>query len=485
MAENESPNLQLDDLSPEVINLSKVQDKPTEVPFGMLGSATDEEYAFLTPALKLSSQNHDYSGYNSETFPSSGSGSSDISTREISETLLFSSSSSDAESGTYDLPTKNHSLQHGNGDEALQPKVIEVEFDTNAVEENLHMTKKDDREDMIKEKDIVYEELLEKVASYEVELKLTKEKLQSSQEEISKLKYENMTLVEELGGTIEKLRISEDNMGKMEKKLRNEFDEQQIQFQGKLDMANQSIDLLQSELGSERGLVLELQETIDKTTSDLNDYGRKVEQFKLALLDVQKDFSSQLNEQKDTLDRKIKLLEEQISQYEVEKIEAGKLQEARETAWLDEIKQFNMELSQKCQLVDSTNKDLDAIKLKYDMLKAERDEDLAKVQTLVAELGVRDDNILQMEERMTTLATEHKELLDESEKTQKLVKELRLKVTDQEKELEKQSLIICDRAEEKREAIRQLCFSLEYYRNGYHELCQAFIKHKQPAVLAA
>lgn len=479
MAENQSLNLKLDELSPADSILPKVDDKP-EVTFGMVGSGIDEEYALLTPEQKLGSQKHDTPGYTSETFLSSVSGSSDIYTKEGSQIVWSSPSSSDAESGTYDLPTKNYLLQHGNGDEALQPKVIDLEFDTNVVEENHHIANEEGREGMLEKRDVLYEELLEKVANYEVELKLTKKKLDSSQEEIARLKYENLTLVEELGGTIEKLRISEENMEEMEKKLRNEFEERQKQFQSQLDLANQSIDLLQAELGSERRSISDLQETISKTTNDLNYYWREVEELKLALHDAQKDFSKDrsqfqydincLNEQNDALKLRNELLEEQIKEYEVEKIEAGKLQEAREKGWLDEIEQLT--------------KSLDASKLKYDMLMVERDELLAKVQKQVAELNVQDTNVLQLEEHISKLTAEHMQLIDESEKTQKLLEEFRMKITDQEKELEKQRVIICDRAEEKREAIRQLCFSLEYYRNGYHELCQAFIKYKQPAVLA-
>uniref|UniRef100_A0A803MJK6 Uncharacterized protein n=1 Tax=Chenopodium quinoa TaxID=63459 RepID=A0A803MJK6_CHEQI len=441
MAENQSPNLQLEDLSPENNGLSKVDDK---------------ESIFQTPEQKPGSQKYNTPNYTSETFLSSVSGSSDIYTKESSETAS-SPSSSDAESGTYDLPKKNYLPQHANGDEALQPEVIDLEFDTNGVEENHHIAIKEGKEGMLNEKEVLYEELLEKVANYEVELKLTKEKLESSQEEISKLKYENLTLVEELGGAIEKIRISEVNAEEMEKTFRIEHEEHRKQFQVQLDLANQSIDILQTELVSERRLVSELQETIDKITNELENYVCEVEELKVALNDAQKDFSKErsqfqynitcLNEQKDALESKNKLLEEQIKQYEL-----------RET--------------------------LDASKLKYDMLVVEKDEVFAKVQELVAELNARDTNMLQMEDRISKLTAEHSKLIEESEKTQKLLEEFRLKITDQEKELEKQRELIYDRSEEKREAIRQLCFSLEYYRNEYHELCQAF-KYKRPAVLAA
>ncbi|KAL2898436.1 Protein NETWORKED 4B [Bienertia sinuspersici] len=464
MAENKSPNLHINGLSHEENILSKDQGRTVEVPIGMLGSSTDEEYVLLTPELKLGSKEEDTPCYTSQMFLSSVSGSSDVSRKESYEAVSSSSSSSsDAESGTYDLRTKSYLL----GDDVLQPKVIDLEFDNSAMAEEFHIAKEEGKE---AEKDDLCEKLLEEVTKYETELNFTKNKLQSSQEEIAKLKFENLTLVEELGGTKEKLRISEANVEKIERKLRHEFEEQQNQFQAELDLAHQSIDHLQAELGSERRLISELQETINKTTYDLTNYRREVEDLKLALHVAQEDFTkeiSSLHKQKDELELRNNMFEEQINQYEAEKIESGN----RERGLLNEIEQLN--------------KSFDAHKLKYDMLVVERDEGLAKLQTLAAKLNVQETNIQQMEAHISKLTVEHKELLDESEKIKIIVEELRSKVSDKEQEVEKQRGTVYDREEQKREAIRQLCFSLEYYRNGYHELRQAFTKYKKPAVFAA
>uniref|UniRef100_A0A7C9A315 Uncharacterized protein n=1 Tax=Opuntia streptacantha TaxID=393608 RepID=A0A7C9A315_OPUST len=118
------------------------------------------------------------------------------------------------------------------------------------------------------------------------------------------------------------------------------------------------------------------------------------------------------------------------------------------------------------------------------MLMSEKDELFAKLQTRDDEVNHRDIRIQQMEEHMSKLTAQNEKLLTELKWTQKLAEELKMKVDDQENQLVNQRLVICNRAEEKREAIRQLCFSLEYYRNGYHELRQAFIKHKRKALLA-
>lgn len=185
----------------------------------------------------------------------------------------------------------------------------------------------------------------------------------------------------------------------------------------------------------------------NKTKNDFDDYNLIIQKLKLAFVDAHKDASNDktqfeyeiscLNEEKDALELKQKVLEEQINQYESEKIEAGKLHEAIKTALLDEIKQLKIELSQQSCVVETLNQNLDANNLKYDSLMAHKDEVLAKVQTLVAELNARDTDKLQMEERIRRMSTEHRELLSESENSKKLVEELRLKVHDQDQEMEK------------------------------------------------
>ncbi|GAU42593.1 hypothetical protein TSUD_303090 [Trifolium subterraneum] len=53
---------------------------------------------------------------------------------------------------------------------------------------------------------------------------------------------------------------------------------------------------------------------------------------------------------------------------------------------------------------------------------------------------------------------------------------LKLRVEELEKEVSTQNGVISDKDEEKREAIRQLCYSLEHYRNGYRELVREINK---------
>uniref|UniRef100_A0A5B6YS42 Uncharacterized protein n=1 Tax=Davidia involucrata TaxID=16924 RepID=A0A5B6YS42_DAVIN len=116
---------------------------------------------------------------------------------------------------------------------------------------------------------------------------------------------------------------------------------------------------------------------------------------------------------------------------------------------------------------------------------AERYELNAKVPALVAEVSSRDDRIDQMANHLHQLHMEHVELIAGTERARKLVEELRSRVQELEEEVGRQRVEILEGAEEKREAIRQLCFSLEHYRNGYQKLRQAFIGQKRFPIMAS
>ncbi|KAB1993151.1 hypothetical protein ES319_D13G009600v1 [Gossypium barbadense] len=125
----------------------------------------------------------------------------------------------------------------------------------------------------------------------------------------------------------------------------------------------------------------------------------------------------------------------------------------QETNLQGQINQLKTELNEKGIQIEALNKNLDKMKLKYDMLMKDKDCVTATVNNLVAEL------------------------------TKNLEDELKLKIKDLEKEVDKQRNMILDVSEEKREVIRQLTFSLDHYRSGYKEL-QTFLKHKRQAFIA-
>ncbi|GAV67757.1 hypothetical protein CFOL_v3_11261 [Cephalotus follicularis] len=158
------------------------------------------------------------------------------------------------------------------------------------------------------------------------------------------------------------------------------------------------------------------------------------------------------------------------------------LYDIKEFGMQNEINRLKAELIERGEHVENLNKEFDKLKLKYDMVVAEKDGFSAKVNSLFADVILRDKQIRQMEEHLHKLHMEHGEMIAESNRVKELLK---LRVEALEKEVNRQRIMILDGAECKREAIRQLCFSLEYYRSGYKQLREAFLGYKRHAVVAA
>uniref|UniRef100_A0A0A9EVT4 Uncharacterized protein n=1 Tax=Arundo donax TaxID=35708 RepID=A0A0A9EVT4_ARUDO len=130
------------------------------------------------------------------------------------------------------------------------------------------------------------------------------------------------------------------------------------------------------------------------------------------------------------------------------------------------------------------NQDLDNIKSKLELLSSEKATVDDKLDNLLADITTRDAKIKQMDDHLSQLQLEHAKLLAESDDARKSLSELCARVCELEEEVEKQKLVISESAEGKREAIRQLCFSLEHYRSGYQELRQLLHGHRRPLVMA-
>lgn len=87
------------------------------------------------------------------------------------------------------------------------------------------------------------------------------------------------------------------------------------------------------------------------------------------------------------------------------------------------------------------------------------------------------EEILGLRKHMEELHLEHASLISASQVDRRKIEELQLQVEKVEKEMqvlreesERQRTIIFDRDEEKREAIRQLCFSIDHFRHNYKHL---------------
>ncbi|CAN6565252.1 unnamed protein product [Malus baccata var. baccata] len=287
--------------------------------------------------------------------------------------------------------------------------------------------------------------------------------------------------MEDLEVTKERLKGLDEEIANLKHELADRISKGADQMQG-----------LESQLDSERKHVSELQERIVRYNADIFGRDLEVTQLKSALRDAQEQFSLEkanlqadissfaakqivLDTRLEELSLRNKRLEDEIRQCETDKKEMERLHAVYEMALQDDISRLKVEVADKNGHVEAVNKDLDRFKLKCDMLMVEKDELNGRAQTLMADVSSRDNQIQEMAGHLSRLQTEH-------ESARRLVDELKTRVEELQQEVKRQSVVISDGAEEKREVIRQLCFSLEHYRSGYQELRQAFTGHRQRLV---
>lgn len=461
----------------------------------------------LTPDQKLGF----HKASNRAPSVSSHGASSDLSLKEGSESFSFSSSDSESESfnssgnAYYSLPVNTDRSE-------LHKKIIVMGTDLSSMEEKLRMREEENRDSMLNgEENRNYEELLSRIIGYEEELRLTKVKLQLSEDDVTRLKIEleKSVFFRDLSGTLQAqlelalkdIQMREDDLQVERKRvleLQKKVAEGSEELQGQLKVAEEEITMLNAKLNTESRRVLDLQERITCYKSDLSDHDHEIK----ALKDAQENLSVEkahlqseildLSEKQNMLEVKLrewdlqgKFMEDKLRQCEAEKMQMKNLHDAQEIALQGEISQLKVELIDRGEHVEVLNKKFDSLKSKYDMLMAEKDGMSAKVNTLIADVNSRDNQIRQMEGHLQQLHTEHERLIAGSQSSRKLVDELRLKVVELEKEVDGQRVELSAVAEEKRAAIRQLCFSLEHYRSGYKELREAFLGHKRHSVMAS
>ncbi|KAH9767604.1 NAB domain-containing protein [Citrus sinensis] len=444
--------------------------------------------------------------------------------------------------------SSNFSLKEGAELSSPSSSDSESEFSNSSVKIHRDAPINMDGKELTEEANETYEELLGRVIQYEDKLRVLNLSLQLSEEEVARLKselhsqiesakrdvnikeadlemerrqvfelqnyvreletrlsesnFEIERLMKELEVSSDRLKGSDEEINRLNNQLANEISEGTHQLQGQLKLAQDDVTTLNAKLDYERMQVLKFQERIAKVETNLSDRNNEVAELKIALSDAEEKFTldkAQLQsemfcllEKQAHLDARLKewelqgkALEDKIRQCETEKMEIIGLHEAQERGMQSEINQLKVEVCERGNHIEALNKIMDSLKLKYDMLMAEKDEINAKVNTLMAEARSRDNHIGQIEEHSRKLHMEHEELIAASESSRKLVDELRFRVKELENEVDRQRMVILDAAEEKREAIRQLCFSLEHYRSGYQELRQAFLGYKRPAVMAA
>ncbi|RXI04060.1 hypothetical protein DVH24_038334 [Malus domestica] len=296
-------------------------------------------------------------------------------------------------------------------------------------------------------------------------------------------------MVKELRATKDRLQHSEKEVASLRQQLESNKPSEEIQrLQGQLESAKKDISMWKTKLNTEKREVSKLQERISRLKGSLTDRDNEVMDLKIAVSDAEEKIfpeKAQVKAEISRLQSERTHLEEQLKDWEsrgrlledeIRQMKAGKAE--MEERLKGKIEQLKADILERSNQMENLNKTLDA-------MKTERDELSTKAAMLQAEVSSRDDQINEINNNLQQMQTEHQELLNGAEGARKLVEELTERAKELEEEIQRQRVVIMEGAEEKREAIRQLCFSLEHYRNGYHMLRQACMgNNKRVPVLA-
>lgn len=391
------------------------------------------------------------------------------------------------------------------------------------------------------------EDYFAKMAGYEQELRAANEKIQDSEEEIARLKIEvqryksldfnnalpagpvsaterevkmsqgelemevsqaselqerlngleedvntdskDQALVEELKITKERLLVAENEISSLRCELeRNKSSEKILQLQDQLESAGKDVATWKNRLNAEKREVSKLQERITRLKASLSDRDHEIRDLKTAVSDAEQKIFPEKSHVKAEIARlivELTHLDGELREWEcrvrsleddIRKIRAVKSE--TEERLNGEINHLKANIKERSDSIETLNKSLD-------VLKNERDDLNAKVQTLEAEVSCRDDRIDQLDSQLWGLHTEHQQLIAKAKESHKLVEELKSRASELEGEVQRQKVALLEGAEEKREVIRQLCFSIDHYRNGYYRLRSAVQGHKRVPVLAA
>ncbi|XP_077215482.1 uncharacterized protein LOC143850041 [Tasmannia lanceolata] len=402
-------------------------------------------------------------------------GSSDLSWKGSdwsSSSLLESGSESDEVSSKYCL-----SIPMGNRNvDALRGRIIELENELLDVKVKLRESSKEGQKFV---ENGSHEELHAKISALEEKLIVANENLNISAEEIARLKCEldqkeclemmqdkekdsqeaelelEKKQVAELCEQIAVLEIDVSDRENSIRELKEEISDMVERFsQEKSGLEVEflgSLKSLQDELVLEKKRALQLEELNVGLETDVLDRTRTIKELKVVIseaadrfsrekLDLEMELSVLLESNaviESKFNERVTILEDEIKQ-----LQAGE----------SEIERIKIDRAERETHFEQLNQSLDKLTLKYELLMAERDE-------LFADVSSKDDRIRKMDEHLQRLQSEHLELIEGSETVWKLKGEIQERV----KELE----------EEKREVIRQLCFSIEHYRDVYYQLRQA------------
>ncbi|XP_048137249.1 protein NETWORKED 4A-like isoform X2 [Rhodamnia argentea] len=479
-----------------------------------------------SPDLKLGRRRSGLQAAGFDFFLGSGGNNSDGFRREGDE----SSSLTDSEPECDSSSVNNYSVYSGSGiDQGLHLKVMELENELRDMRERVQMQEEENGDGLRRElKSDVSDDIASIISKYEKELKTANEKVHLSEEEIAKLKIQlhkygskecandmleldaltltkedikmpkveldihetlesqhperkNQVLVEEIKILKEKLQDGMTEIASLRKELEDSRSSEKNRFlQDQLELAQKDAATWKTKYNAEKREVSKLQERMLRLKTSLSDRDHEIRELKTAVSDAEEKIFpekyqikaeiSRLLEERKHMEQQLREEESRVRclEDEIRKVKAESIgMEERLSKVIDRMK-AEMAAGADC---------LENLKRSYDMLLSERNVLDAEVLRLKEEIRSKEDKMDQKNRHLEKLNTEHVELIAASEGLRKVVEEWRRRAKEMEEEIQRRDGMILESAEQKREAIRQLCFSLEHYRNNYHTLRHAFVKH--------
>ncbi|CAL0305351.1 unnamed protein product [Lupinus luteus] len=326
------------------------------------------------------------------------------------------------------------------------------------------------------------------------ELKHDEDNLEYEKGQVEEDCYKIAKLMEQLEVAREQLKVSNDEKTRLKEELKNRYSlnhELQGQLNGVLETAQKRESVMEwlFDLESSKTRVLEYRMAeykADDTEHDLERKKLKAENEQLhSDVKSKSKVQKQLEERLEEREARSKAFEIKAKQSEAVKLKLEKLNASQQMVLQGRISSLKEELDQGRHDVETVNKDFDEHKQKYSMLMTVKDGANAKIDKLMAEVSSRDNRIVNLKRELLQLQAQQAELISGSEARLNVVNELKLKVEELENEVTRQNAVIPDRAKEKREAIRQLCISLEHYKSEYRQLRFAFSGHELHAFRAS
>ncbi|KAI9095025.1 hypothetical protein K1719_026489 [Acacia pycnantha] len=394
---------------------------------------------------------------------SSGNGS-DAGHGEGSE----SSVTTDSEDDSDDSSHHNDSDLPGSIDDYHKQsrKIMELEIEVRDLKEKLWLQQEGNAERGARYQNC--EEIHAKVVEYEQELKKVNEKLRFSEEEISVLKFELERLSSQEPADLQAAIESSSDQEDWEPDIKIKSLENELRItKEKLEASEKHVASLELEATKSSEKIQELQDQLESASKNIAAWKTK--------FDTEKKETSELLERLENTklslldqDHEITDLKAAIADSEMRKVNSEKA----------EMEALKGEIKEREENMKSLNETLDA-------LASERDDLNVEVGRLKVEINRREDRVEQLGWHLNQLHMEHVKLISGMEDALKQVEELKQRGKELEEEVERKRNEILEGAEEKREAIRQLCFSLEHYRNDYNRLRQDYAQRKRVSVLAS